>query len=143
MAKGKKTGGRNFEKGNVPVGNGRPRLPDEIKQIRKLTTAEFIERFNKYLYMDRDEIRALAEKRSVEVIDLCILNSLIRCIKDGDYATLDKMMDRIIERAPLKVLTTGVHEFVSEVGSAKAKLISKLDSIIAAGTAAAGDSEPQ
>ena len=79
-----------------PKSNGRPPLPPEIKEIRKLTTKEFIERINKYLYLSKDQLKAGISKGNIEVLDLCIRASLVKCIEKGDYYMLDKMMERLI-----------------------------------------------
>jgi hypothetical protein len=98
VAYGKKTGGKNFQKGEKWNGNpnGRPPLPAAVKELRKLTTKEFIERINKYLYLSKDKLRDGIGSGKIEVLDLVIRNSLIKCIEKGDYYMFDKMMERLI-----------------------------------------------
>jgi hypothetical protein len=99
MARGKKTGGRNFPKGKSGNPTGRPKLPQEIKDLKKLTAQEFITRITKFLYLTKDELKAGINSGQIDVLDLCIRNALIKCAEKGDYWTLDKMMERLIGKA--------------------------------------------
>jgi len=98
VATGRKTGGRDFKKGKNWNGNrnGRPPLPAAIKELRKLTTKELVERINKYLYLSKRELKDGITRDDIEVLDLCIRSSLVKCIEKGDYWMLDKMLERLI-----------------------------------------------
>lgn len=59
MPKGKKVGGKDWEKGQSGNPNGRPPLPPDVREARRLTTEEFTKLANKYLYMTEEEITAV------------------------------------------------------------------------------------
>ena len=106
MAKGFKTGGRDFVKGK-PGGPGRGHLSPEAKQFRKLTADEFIKRVNKYFFLTEQQILQLQkEKKTPDLLDLYIRNSILNGLKKGDYHTLDCMLNRIIGRPSEKVELT-------------------------------------
>mgnify|MGYP000960459449 CR=1 FL=1 len=105
MAKGFKTGGRDFVKGK-PGGPGRGHLSPEAKQFRKLTADEFIKRVNKYFFMTKTQLlRGLGSKK-ITTLDLYIRNSIVKGLDKGDYYTLDCMLNRIIGRPSEKVELT-------------------------------------
>lgn len=51
MAKGKKSGGRDFKKGQSGNPNGRPPVPEDVREARKLGKSEFTRIMNKCLFM--------------------------------------------------------------------------------------------
>jgi len=107
MAKGKKTGGRNFVKGSSGNLKGRKPLSEEAKQYQRLTREEFIKRVNNYLHMSKEQIRQGIANEKTEVLDLFIRNSLIKGIEKGDYYMLDKMLERIIGKVTVNMDLTG------------------------------------
>jgi hypothetical protein len=106
MAKGKKTGGRNFTKGG-PGGPGRTPLTKEAKQLKEMTTDEFTKRVNKYLLMSRQQLIKGIGSKKMPMIDLYIRNSLVRGSDKGDYYTLDCMLNRIIGRPKEAIAISG------------------------------------
>lgn len=132
MAIGKKTGGKDFVKGNVPKSPGRPPLSPEAKKLRKLTTEEFVKRVNKYLHMSKNKLRAGITNGNIQVLDLCIRSSLVKCIEKGDYSTLEKMLDRIIGKVAMKLEHTGKDGEPIEISDAREKLLSRFNSLASA-----------
>ena len=51
MAKGKKTGGRDMKKGETVNPNGRPKLSEEAKAVKKMTSEQAITIFSKLILM--------------------------------------------------------------------------------------------
>lgn len=99
MAKGKKTGGRNFVKGDPRIqGGGAPALPAEIKEIRALSKEEFIIRFEKYCFKTVDDLKALQRDGTLEALDAVFIRALLRSISTGDYRFIQECVDRIIGR---------------------------------------------
>ena len=95
MAKGRKTGGADWAKGRSGNIEGRPKLANEIKQIRKFTIEQIIELFSKYLGMTQEEMLGI-DKRKLSLLEVWMLKAAEVGIKSGNYFILDKILDRVI-----------------------------------------------
>ena len=95
MARGRKTGGKDFSKGNkLAVGHGRPSIPQDVKAARKLTNFEFDRILNKYLYLPLDQLKKAAKDESLPGIDHMVLQVIIRGASTGDQSRLNALLDR-------------------------------------------------
>lgn len=99
MAKNMKTGGRDFQPGNP----GRPPLPSDVKEIRRLNTVEFERLANKYLYMSADEAEVRMKDKSLPLVELMIASVIHQAIARGDQLRLNFVLDRLIGRVPVKI----------------------------------------
>jgi hypothetical protein len=95
MAKGIKTGGADWGKGQSGNPKGGRKLPEEIKEIRKFTVEQIIETFSKYLGMTQEEMLAV-DKRKLSLLEVWLLKAAEIGIKTGNYFILDKILDRVI-----------------------------------------------
>jgi hypothetical protein len=95
MAKGKKTGGRDIQKGQVLNPRGPHTLPPDIKEARKLTRTEFERLVNKFMHMTQDEIVASANDPKTVGIELMIGSIVHKAVVQGDQKRLDFLLDRI------------------------------------------------
>jgi hypothetical protein len=109
LGKGKKTGGRNFEPGHPPMG-GRPKLAPEVKEARKVTSAEvglILSRISKYSHKELlDYIDRTLNKAEGTVMEVLICRVLDKGVKKGDLAAVNFLLDRLIGRVPQPVETT-------------------------------------
>src|SRR5687768_11480074 len=96
MAKGKKTGGRDLKKGETANPNGRPRLPEDIKEARALNKIELERILNKYLYLSRAELNAELAKPNTPAIELTVGKILSEALKRGDERRLDFILTRVV-----------------------------------------------
>jgi hypothetical protein len=95
MAKGRKTGGADWRKGQSGNPKGGRKLPEEIKEIRKFTVEQIIGTFSKYLSMTESEMLKL-EKKDLSLLEVWLLKAAEIGIKTGNYFILDKILDRVI-----------------------------------------------
>jgi hypothetical protein len=106
MAKGRKTGGADWGKGVSGNVEGRPKLAEEIKQIRKLTAEEIVGTFSKYLGMTQSEMLGL-DKRNLSLLEVWMLKAAELGIKTGNYFILDKILDRVIGKSSMGIKVEG------------------------------------
>lgn len=92
MAKGKKTGGRNFQKGHSI---SRPPLPIEVIEARKLNKAEAEITLNKFLHMSFYEMESFLNNHSNQVHELLVARVLFEAIKNGDHMKLEWVYYRL------------------------------------------------
>jgi hypothetical protein len=95
MAKGRKTGGADWEKGRSGNIEGRPKVAEEVKNLRKFTVEEIIGTFSKYLGMTQEEMLGV-DKRKLSLLEVWLLKAAEIGIKTGNYFILDKILDRVI-----------------------------------------------
>jgi hypothetical protein len=95
MAKGRKTGGADWRKGQSGNPKGGTKLSEEIKEIRKFTVEEIIGTFSKYLGMTQEEMLGV-DKRKLSLLEVWLLKAAELGIKTGNYFILDKILDRVI-----------------------------------------------
>ena len=107
MAKGKKTGGRNFVKGQSGNLNGQPKIPKEVKEIRRLTTADYVLTVNKFLYADISEIKSYMNNPKATALELMVAKVVVKSIESGDQTRLQFLLDRLIGPVKQKVEHTG------------------------------------
>lgn len=107
MAKGKKFGGRDFKKGQSGNPNGAPRIPEDIKIMRKLTRIEFDRIVNKFLYSDKAEISRISSDPKTPLMELLIASIIHKAISQGDERRLNFFLDRLLGKVKDQVEMTG------------------------------------
>lgn len=107
MAKGKKTGGRNFEKGKSGNPNGRPRLSPEAKAIKKLTSDEYITLVGQFLNTDKKKLEDYLKLQTTTVLEHMVGQIILNAIKTGGHVGLEALLQRVIGKVPDTVELTG------------------------------------
>lgn len=99
MAKGRKTGGKDFTKGKTKTGGAVAASPD-IKAARQLTKQQFLDIMTEYLSMQRSTLERLAKDKTKPVLHVIIGNIALRAIDQGDEKALQFFMDRLVGPVP-------------------------------------------
>ena len=104
MAIGKKTGGRDVQKGQVlnPLG-ARSHNP-LVKEIRKLTKESVAHMLEIILHSSPDEIN---EYKAKTLLEDWILKGIIVAKRKGDLAPLNALLDRVIGKVKDNVAVEG------------------------------------
>lgn len=100
MAKGKKTGGKNFEPGESGNPNGRPPLTLEQREFRNAKTKEIIEEFKFLWSLKEDELKQITEDPNTPAIRKAIAHNIFSAAsgKWGGGYSLQFILDRTIGR---------------------------------------------
>lgn len=93
MAKGQKTGGKNFKPGQSGNPAGGPGLPQDLRDARKMTSAE-VTRILTYL-IDL-EPAAYAAYKPKTMLETIVMSLMSKAIEEGCTARLNLLFDRII-----------------------------------------------
>lgn len=96
MAKGMKTGGEDFVKGDDPRRNmtGLNRTPPEVKALRALTFQEFLDIVNRCKSMSFDELKTFVSEKKGTVLELFVANIMAQGMAKADEKKLAFFLDR-------------------------------------------------
>lgn len=100
MARGKKTGGRDFQVGNKG-GPGRPMVPLDLKEARSINRIEFQRVLNKFMYMNGDEINDSLKSKQLPMLEMIVAKILAKAFNEGDQRRLEFVIQNLIGSAPV------------------------------------------
>ena len=103
MAKGNKTGGKDFEPGRSGNPNGRPRLPEDLREARALNKTEFERILNLGIHLTAEELKNRLEAKGTPTIELMVLKIIAAAVNRGDEKRLGFILDRLIGPVPKSV----------------------------------------
>lgn len=90
-----------FQKGNNANPNGRPKIDKDYKHIKHFSLNEFLKEWSQCKYMSlREAKEILKHADEYEVGFICMLRCFVKIAQTGDYKNYDKMLDRILGKAP-------------------------------------------
>lgn len=98
MARGFKTGGKDFEKGNKfgKLGGGRPPTPDDVKEAKNLNRTKMIRILNKFLDWPLNDLVTFVQDKNNPVLEVLVARVLVEGIKKGDQTRLNFLLDRTV-----------------------------------------------
>lgn len=105
MSKGRKTGGKDFEKGK-PGGPGRPPLPMDLKDVKKLSKEEIERRFAQLWMMPLGELAELSQNVMAPTGLALMARVLHMAWVQGDHARAQFVLDRTIGKVAEKIEQT-------------------------------------
>lgn len=73
-----------YKKGQTGNPKGRPPLPDEVKQARKINQAVFQDILSKYSNSSYEDLILLSNDKSVPAIELIVIRSLVWSLSKKD-----------------------------------------------------------
>jgi hypothetical protein len=94
MARGRKTGGRDFPKGISANPAGRPRLPEDLRVARASNRIELDRTSSAYLKMSLHDLRAQASDEGAPTFDLLVARFILRAVEEADRNRFSLIIDR-------------------------------------------------
>lgn len=124
MAKGKKTGGRDFVPGQVTNPRGASAHSPAMKKLRSLTQQQLADILLEINGMTVKDLQVYAKANETDVNKVMIVSIINTVIKKGDAYMWNVMMDRIVGKVPTAVDLTSqgepmVPKIVFEIHSGK------------------------
>lgn len=95
MAKGKKTGGRDIQPGQILNPTGRPKVDPQIKEIRKLTSVMFYETVQRMVSMTALELNEYLKTGKATTLETMIAGQIQAATK-GKTTPISFLLDRTI-----------------------------------------------
>lgn len=112
MARGKKTGGRDFQKGGVSNPKGGGALSPQQRAIRKITLEHIEDVADIILDGNIQKLSELAKDPATSVLKVWIAKAAAEGIRKGDLRALEAILDRVLGKPKEK------HEITGASGSA-------------------------
>ena len=103
MAKGFKTGGRDFKKGHSAPGPGRPSVSKELKATRQLNSSELVRILNELVHADKETLIAKTKDPKTTVFELIICSILKNAYDKGDQQRINFILDRLVGKVKEQV----------------------------------------
>lgn len=97
MAKGFKTGGKDFPKGNS-MSPGRPPIVEEMRQFQQLNQVTLKKILSELIAYTPDQLRAKIADPTATVFELAIASVIKQAVQKGDNTRINFLLDRIVGR---------------------------------------------
>jgi hypothetical protein len=107
MAKGIKTGGRNFISGTSGNPSGRPKVPEDVRSALSLNQVSFVRIANELLAVKVSELDEIVADESQPVFKIVLASILQKAIESADHRRLEFFLDRLIGKPKQTVETEG------------------------------------
>jgi hypothetical protein len=101
MAKGTKTGGRDFKKGNKM--GGRKPHPPEVRKAAKLTKEQFLANLGEFSNLTVSELKELVKNDDLPAMQAWVANVFLMGIIEADHVRLNFVADRLFGKVTDKV----------------------------------------
>lgn len=92
-----------WKKGQSGNPKGRVKLPEEVKEAKRLNRASMEAALNKFLTWETDKLAEFLRDTKNPVLDMIIAKILIEAMKKGDQMRLNFLFDRLIGKVQDKV----------------------------------------
>lgn len=107
MAKGKKTGGRDFKPGHSGNRRGAAAHNAEVKRIRRMTHEEVAEIGSLILDGNLEKLMEVKVDRQASVLKIWMASVVVKSINKGDAHALDVLLNRITGKVKENIELTG------------------------------------
>lgn len=105
MAKGTKTGGRDFLPGK-PGGPGKPPLTPEQRELRKLTKTQVEEVYNRFLQLSVQELEQILKDKTQTTLSYAVARMIADGLTKSDRSMFHLLIDRLIGKIKEEVAHT-------------------------------------
>lgn len=95
MAKRNPPKANQFKPGQSGNPEGRPKLPPDIVEARRLNRVELERILNRYIWMTKAELSAAITDAATPLMEVMIASLVARAAKEGDQQRLGFVLDRL------------------------------------------------
>lgn len=95
---------KGFQPGHNKPGPGRPTIPEEIKEARRLNKDLVEITINKFLHMSLEELIKFSTDKSNQVHEMLVARIMAQAIKTGDNTRLEWIYQRLFGKIPDKIV---------------------------------------
>jgi predicted YcjX-like family ATPase len=107
MAKGRKTGGRNIQKGQVLNPKGAGAVSPALRAVRRLSQMQIAEIGTLILEGTISDLEKLKDDKNASILKMLFATVAAKAMKQGDHAALSSLLDRIVGKPKQVVEMSG------------------------------------
>ncbi len=101
MTQGRKTGGKNWVKGQSGNPKGGIGLPKDVRDAKKMTAVDFSRLAVDFLYTTKDKLQEKLKDPASTMIELMIGGIVAKATQEQDYMRAAFLLDRIIGKTKM------------------------------------------
>jgi hypothetical protein len=103
---GQNGGGKDFVKGQ-PAGPGRPKLPEEVKLVKRMTHIHIAELAADVIAGNVESLKSIVKDPNSTAIKVAYATCVLKAIQKGDVFSLNAVLDRIVGKVKTEIEVTG------------------------------------
>lgn len=92
-----------FKPGQSGNPGGKAKLPEDIREARKLNQIELERVINKYLYLGHEDFEAEIKRPGVPMLELMLASIVKAAAQKGDQLRLDFILNRVIGKVKERI----------------------------------------
>lgn len=100
MARGKKTGGKDWKPGQSGNPKGPPKVPPEVREARKFNKQVVSTALERVLSMNEAELKKFMMNKSQPVIERALAKVLYKAMTQANLSNINFLLDRTIGKVP-------------------------------------------
>ncbi len=104
--------GKKFKPGVSGNPGGKPKIPEDIKQARKMTQIELERVINSLLFLDREALQAKIKDPKTPMIEMIAASIMAQAAQKGDHTRLDFILQRMIGKVKDQVEISTPQPFI-------------------------------
>ncbi len=87
-----------FKKGVSGNPGGKPKIPEDLKNIKVFSSQELHRIISRHLRMGKEESLAFVDEGSADMISLIVASALNRSLESGDFYKVEQLLMRLLGR---------------------------------------------
>lgn len=108
MAKGKKTGGRNWQKGKSGNPKGSSALARAGKEVSKINKIELEKVLSKYLNLSLNDLKKKLSDKETSALHAMVISLMLHATKQGDPTRINLLFDRLVGKPKFEIEHSGL-----------------------------------
>lgn len=124
-AKGKKPKKSLFKKGQTGNPNGRPTVPKEIREFKKLTAQQVEEIVSTLLYATETDIKDLLANPEASQLKRIVASILMATFESGNMTQFDQLLNRVIGKPKETIRHEGVRPVILDYGDGSKEIFTQ------------------
>ncbi len=85
-----------FEKGQSGNPSGKAKLPNDIKEVRKVSQFELERAINRLIFLPLEQLRVVIKDPKTSILEIMLATIMAQCAQKGDQQRLEFLLNRMI-----------------------------------------------
>ncbi len=85
-----------FEKGQSGNPSGKAKVPNDIKEVRKVSQFELERAINRLIWLPLEQLRVVIKDPKTPILEIMLATIMAQCAQKGDQQRLEFLLNRMI-----------------------------------------------